>query len=451
MRWSEKKWAVFEELERKPHPISLKELLRSLGPLHKERSIRRYLVEMLNEGLINRIGNRRATLYEVPKKSYSEVLREIDSCFSEKSLHTIHLIRKPLFLRPPVTYVAEWLAAYVPNYTYYVPKHVRMELENQGKRSKNTASAGTYAYKIFRRLLIDLSYNSSRLEGNTYTLLDTARLLFEGKGIEGKPDEEKLMILNHKEAIRYLVDHAGRIKISIDTLCTFHYLLADGLIDPQYVGKIRSHGVRICGSTYIPYENPRRLSALFHEIAFKASQIHDPHEQSFFLLVHLSYLQPFIDVNKRTARLGANIPLVQRNLVPLSFNDIEREDYISAIIAIYELQDIQPLLDLYVYSYLRTCAQYDSTVEGLGIDAIRVQYRSQRRAILHDIIACKLHDIALKEHILSTTKQQIPLEDQEDFIEDIYQDLEQMDVSRLAGLGITADQLKSWQADLQRM
>lgn len=90
--------------------------------------------------------------------------------------------------------------------------------------------AGTYAHQLYNRLLIDLSYNSSRLEGNTYSLLDAPRLLLEGKSAEGKLDEEKIMILNHKEAIAHLLRNAGRIHIDTNEICTLHYLLSDGLV-----------------------------------------------------------------------------------------------------------------------------------------------------------------------------------------------------------------------------
>ena len=103
----------------------------------------------------------------------------------------------------------------------------------------------------------------------------------------------------------------------------------------------------------------------------------------------INLMRPFIDVNKRTARLSANIPLITNNLVPLSFKDIEKEDYISAVIAIYELQDVRPLVDLYVFSYLRTCAMYDSTVKAIGFDEIRVRYRKERRELIRDIIMRK--------------------------------------------------------------
>src|SRR6202030_2042468 len=108
----------------------------------------------------------------------------------------------------------------------------------------------------------------------------------------------------------------------------------------------------------------------FERIIKKAALIENPYEQSLFLLIHITYLQAFSDVNKRTARLSANIPLIKSNLVPLSFNDVDRDDYTSAVIAIYELQNVRPIVDLYVFSYLRTCALYDSTVKTIRFDEV---------------------------------------------------------------------------------
>lgn len=122
----------------------------------------------------------------------------------------------------------DWFDIYQPNSSFYIPLELRLHLYKEGKRSTFSAPAGTYAHQIFNRLLIDLSYNSSRLEGNTYSLLDTKKLILEGASPEGKLDEEKIMILNHKEAIRYLVNTAPRLKIDKDTICTLHYLLSDG-------------------------------------------------------------------------------------------------------------------------------------------------------------------------------------------------------------------------------
>jgi fido (protein-threonine AMPylation protein) len=397
---------------------------------------------MIQNGLIKKTGNRRSSKYQIEQNIN---IQQAPSCFSPKSLPAVALVRRPLYERPPVAYSHEWFDAYKPNHSYYIPENIRTQLYKEGKRSRKEDPAGTYAHQIFNRLLIDLSYNSSRLEGNTYSLLDTKRLILEGKDVRGKLDEEKIMILNHKEAIRYLVDRASFISPSLETFFSLHFLLSDGLVETQYAGKIRDHGVRIGGSTYVPFENQNILQSQLIQIAKKASLIEDPYEQSFFLLVHLTYLQPFIDVNKRTARLSCNIPLIKQNLVPLSFNDVEREDYIAAVLAIYELQDVQPLIDIYAFSYLRTCSLYDITIKALGFDEVRVRYRAQRRAIVREIILSKLHGLPLSNYITSQTYQQIPPEDQQSFLEDIEEDLKYIDESRISGLGVTPAELTLWQ------
>jgi hypothetical protein len=186
------------------------------------------------------------------------------------------------------------------------------------------------------------------------------------------------------------------------------------------------------------------LQLQLERIVEKAALIENPYEQSLFLLVHISYLQAFEDVNKRTARLCANIPLITNNLVPLSFNDIEKDDYISAMIAIYELQDVRPLVDLYVFSYLRTCALYDTTVKATGFDEIRVRYRQERRALIRDIILDKLVGGRLKMYIDSHIDRMIPEKDQTAFLKDVMEDLQEMDQSRIVGLGITTKELEEW-------
>lgn len=265
-----------------------------------------------------------------------------------------------------------------------------------------------------------------------------------GTSAKGKLDEEKIMILNHKEAIRYLVDNADKIAVNLQTIYTLHYLLADGLVEAKYVGKVRNHAVRIGGSTYLPFEDPKRIEEQLTKISDKAALIKDPFEQSLFLLVHISYLQAFSDVNKRTARLCSNIPLVPKNLVPLSFNDIEREDYISAMIAVYEFQEVLPMVDLYVFSYLRTCVAYDSTMKAVGFDEERVRYRQERRQIISEIILKKLTGNKLRDYAKAEIEKQIPEIARQAVLTDLGEDLEQINPSRLAGLGVTSEQLNVW-------
>ena len=433
-----KKMAVLCQLQAETHPISLQDLLCKLGEGYAERSVRRWLTELSEEGLVQKLGHKKTTKYQLTPPTVSRR----DTCFQKESQLIIEKVRRPVYERMPVTYNTEWFDSYHPNKTFYIPLKSRLQLYAAGKRLQKDEPAGTYAHKIFNRLLIDLSYNSSRLEGNTYSLLDTQKLLFEGSSAEGKLDEEKIMILNHKEAIRYLVETAPRLSVTAQAIYTLHYLLSDGLIESHYAGKVRDHGVRIGGSAYIPFEDPKQLEFQLNQIIKKASLIEDPYEQSLFLLVHLSYLQAFTDVNKRTARLATNIPLIKHNLVPLSFNDVEREDYTSAIIAIYELQNTKPILDLYLFSYMRTCQMYDATLKAVGFDEIRVRYREQRRALIRDIILRGLFGKAARDYIRAYPLQK--KEDQASFIEDVLEDLQDMDESRIVGLGITLEELKTW-------
>lgn len=443
MKGKEKKIGVLHQLSQEAEPINLSELLIKLGSEYSERSVRRWLLEMITEGLVEKSGQSKSTKYQVLKRG-SRDINKIASCFGLESTRIVEQIKRPIYERAPIVYADDWIEAYRPNVTFYIPLENQTQLEKAGQRSKQEDPAGTYAHQIFNRLLIDLSYNSSRLEGNTYSLLDTQRLLLEGSSAEGKLDEEKIMILNHKEAIRYLVDNAPRLTISDETICTLHYLLSEGLVEARYAGKIRDHGVRIGGSTYIPFEDKKQLQIRLNRIIEKAALIKNSYEQSLFLLIHITYLQAFTDVNKRTARLSANIPLIKSNLVPLSFNDVNREDYTSAVIAIYELQEIRPILDLYLFSYMRTCAMYDSTVKTIGFDEIRVRYRQQRRDIIRHIILNKLKGVPMQEYISNQSIQFIKKEDQTSFIEDVMEDLKEIDLIRITGLGITPDQMHAW-------
>lgn len=437
-----KKFLLLEHLSTQEMPITLHQLLDISGKEYSDRSVRRWLTELINEGLVEKSGQKRGTKYQIIRRV--EEVSQGNEPFTAESKKTIEQVRRPLYERNPISYEEDWFNAYVPNDTFYIPLETRLRLVKAGKRVREEDPAGTYAHQIFNRLLIDLSYNSSRLEGNTYSLLDTERLLLQGASAEGKLDEEKVMILNHKEAIRYLVDTAPRLSVSVETISTLHYLLSDGLVENRYAGKVRDHAVRIGGSTYIPLENPKKLQAQLGHIVEKAAQIKDPYEQSLFLLIHITYLQAFTDVNKRTGRLSANISLIKENLVPLSFNDVEKDDYNSAMIAIYEFQNVKPLVDLYKFSYMRTCIMYDSTVKAIGFDEIRVRYRQQRRALIREIILKKLVGEKMQKYISSQSQKIADDQERANFIEDVLEDLKEIDLSRIAGLGISGDQLSSW-------
>ncbi|MBX3287919.1 MAG: Fic family protein [Acidobacteria bacterium] len=252
--------------------------------------------------------------------------------------------------------------------------------------------AGTYARNILNRLLIDLSWNSSRLEGNTYSLLETQRLIELGESASGKDLIETQMILNHKAAIEYIVESAEDKEITPHEVKSIHALLSDGLLgDPSASGRLRSIAVNIGGSVYVPLENPPLIQDMFDLFIEKLNLIDDAFEQSLFAIVHLSYLQAFEDVNKRTGRLVANIPLVKKNLKPLSFTDVEQSAYVSAILGVYEKKDVSLLRDLYVWAYNRSAHRYSAVQQSLGEpDPLKLRYRSVIQEIVRTIILEKI-------------------------------------------------------------
>ncbi len=441
MSKNQDKVAVFERLKEQETPISLPELLNALGQDYSDRSLRRWLAEWVKKGIVLKKGKKRGTRYLVIKEKSIEPTHIY---FSQANQKIIEQIKEPYELRKPVSYQLKWLSEYRPNIDFYLSSTQLMELNQVGSRAKKYGAAGTYARQIYNRLLIDLSYNSSRLEGNTYSLLETEKLIVDGTPSPGKLDEEKTMILNHKEAIRFLVDKCEQIHINEAMICSLHYLLSDGLVASDYAGKLRDYGVRISNTTYIPLENPKLLKKHLNEICSKANLIKNPFEKSIFLLAHIAYLQPFVDVNKRTSRLSANFPLFHANLVPLSFDAIKQSDYIDAMIAIYELNNIKPLVDLYVHSYRRTAELYDATVEAIGFDRVRVQYRQERREIIRHIVSKKLHGLKMDHYIQSESDKIANPGDQEQLIRNIQEDLEQLGPQSIAGIGITSNQVAAW-------
>jgi len=413
------------------------------------KTLQRRLASLIDKGRIVKTGEKKATKYysakipiEADKGQKKDRVHEI---FSPKSQNALKFLETPLYAREKMTYKREFLDNYVPNEIAYIPKDMGKRLFQEGKRFDEELAAGTYARQICQRLLIDLSYNSSRLEGNTYSRLDTQKLVEEGISAEGKIHEETVMIMNHKEAILFLVENAQDIELSSLTIRNLHHLLSQDLLaNPEACGNIRKIEVDIGKSTYKPQGNPHILKELFELILFKARKIKDPFEQSFFLLIHLSYLQAFEDVNKRTSRLSCNIPFIKLNLCPLSFTDVSREDYTTALLAIYEKNDIAPMLDLYCWAYVRSCEQYGVVRKSLGeIDAFRIQYRQQRKDVMGQVVKRGLHGKQTEDFIEKFCHEH-GINDIDKFTAMTLVDLSTLHAGAIIGLGITEAQLNTW-------
>lgn len=297
-------------------------------------------------------------------------------------------VRAPIQERQPVGYNRTFLDAYKPNETSYLPAETRQHLAQLGQSPDGAKPAGTYVRQIYSRLLIDLSWNSSRLEGNTYSLLETERLIELGEAAEGKDAREAQMILNHKAAIELLVEQAEEVGFNRYTILNLHALLSDNLLaDPQASGRLRAIPVAVAGTVYRPLEIPQLIEECFQRILDTAAAIEDPFEQSFFVMVHLPYLQPFEDVNKRVSRLAANLPFVRANLSPLSFVDVPERAYTDGVLGVYELNRVELLRDVFIWAYERSCARYAAVRQSLGEpDPFRMRYRTLLAHTVADIV-----------------------------------------------------------------
>ena len=303
---------------------------------------------------------------------------------SAEAVRVQQRVRRPIAAREPVGYKEQWLEEYEPGDTWYLPEKVREHLAEVGRSPEEGRPAGTLARDLLDRLLIDLAWASSRLEGNTYSRLDTKNLLEFGQQATGKDQAEAQMILNHKRAIEFLVEEVDTVRVDVRTLQTLHAFLSEDLLpNKEDEGRIRTIAVTIGGSVYTPMAIPQKLDEVFRRMVHVAHNISNAFEQAFFLMVHVPYLQPFVDVNKRTSRLSANIPLIRGNLCPLSFVDVPESDYVEATKGIYEENRIELLRDLFVWAYERSAAQFRVVRESLPApDPFRAKYRE----LLHEAV-----------------------------------------------------------------
>ena len=399
---------------------TLEQITKVLQPAPPRRTLQRWLALLVERNLVLLEGGGRSSRYRL-QSAPSETApvaepstgRRVDLEVSRDGQAVRDAVQRAIHERQPVGYHRQFLDGYRPNETTYLPAALRRHLAEIGGTSGGELPAGTHARQIFHRLLIDLSWNSSRLEGNTYSLLETERLLELGRSAEGKDARDAQMILNHKAAIELLVDHAEEIGFNRYTILNLHALLADNLLsDPQAGGRLRAIPVTIGGTVFHPVEGPQIIEECFDQILATATAIKDPFELAFFVMVHIPYLQPFEDVNKRLSRLAANIPLIRRNLCPLSFVDVPARDYLDGILGVYELNKIELLRDVFAWAYERSCARYAAVRRSLGEpDPFRLRYRKALAEIVEAIIREAMDPSAAVRFIHRQVDEKAPPED----------------------------------------
>ena len=345
--------AIEAVVARNPDGASVAQIADALAEPGARRTLQYRLRALVNSGRLRLTGDGRAARYYIGNVKPPAPTAESEGAsivpLTADGEKVRAYVRQPIAARRPVGYDRAFLDKYRPNSTFYLTSEDRARLAAVGKPQIEASPAGTYAKQILNRLLIDLAWNSSRLEGNTYSLLDTRRLLDFGEAAEGRGQREAQMILNHKDAIEFLVASAEEIGFNRYTVLNLHALLANNLLaDPGAVGRLRHIVVGIDGSTFHPLEIPGLIEECFDQLLATAAAIEDPYEQAFFVMAQLPYLQPFDDVNKRVSRLAANVPLIKANLVPLSFTDVPSDLYTQAMLGVYETNDTSLLRDVSV-------------------------------------------------------------------------------------------------------
>lgn len=443
-----------------PDGLGIEALTQLTGNRLPRRTLQRRLALLVSQGRIQTAGEARAVRYLCRPQSAQanasahsnaadagDSAQAIDEAYvplSPEGAEIKAFVRQPRTQRPPVGYRVAFLQQYQPNQTAYLPPALREQLHAMGRSPAEQTPAGTFARDILNRLLIDLSWASSQLEGNTYSRLDTERLIELGQAAQGKGALETQMILNHKQAIEYLVLDPANARLSPDTHIALHAFLADGLMaDPSAVGRLRRRAVEIGGSVYLPVALPQRLEELFGIVVQMAADIQDPFEQAFFLMVHLPYLQPFEDVNKRVSRLAANIPFIRHNLCPLSFIDVPQQAYVDAMIGVYELNRIDLLRDVFVWAYERSCQHYVAVQQNLVLpDLFRLRYRQALSEVVADLV--KGDEAATAANVANKLPSAVAEADQHDFIQLVLQEFAALHTGNAVRFGIRPLELAAW-------
>ena len=422
------------------------------------RTLQRRLSLLIDLKRVVADGHRKGRRYRVPvshkvnagsvawKFTVGEPQVEVYVPISRASEPIKQAIRAPIQNRRPVGYQRSFLDDYQPNVTYYLQAETRQRLLNIGRALDSERPAGTFARRIFSRLLIDLSWNSSRLEGNTYSLLETERLLEQGEAAETKDAREAQMILNHKAALELLAEQADEVGFNRYTILNLHALLVDNLLsDPTAGGRLRQIRVEIGGTVYQPLEVPQLVEEYFDKVLNTAAAITDPFEQAFFALVHLSYLQSFEDVNKRVSRLAANIPFIRENLCPLSFVDVPEQAYIDGVLAIYELNRVELLRDVFVWAYERSSARYSAVRQSLGEpDPFRLRYRELISKVVTEVVLSGMDREATVALAKRFTSEEVSAQDQARFLEMVETEIMSLHEGNIARYRLRPAEYHAW-------
>lgn len=316
---------------------SSKEIYNNVEISASYATLKRILSKLVKAHILSTVGQGKATKYLI-SPTY-QLLEPIDiNSYFEKEID--QRVIKPSFNFSLINSV-------IAKHSILTESEVKKLHTLNLKFQSNIAQLSENEYKIeFERLAIDLSWKSSQIEGNTYSLLETERLLKEKVTATGKTKEEAIMLLNHKEALDFILDNPDYLfPLSVSTIEDIHTILTKDLSIER---NLRKRRVGISGTNYTPLDNEFQISEALTQACNVINSKQNVFEKALLTLVLISYIQPFMDGNKRTARIVSNALLIHANSCPLSFRTVDSMAYKKALLLFYEQNNISGFKALFI-------------------------------------------------------------------------------------------------------
>jgi Fic family protein len=322
----------------KNHPrCTSQEILDGLNLDMSLATLRRKLQELVAEDLINTIGELKSRKYEI-SNGYN-IIRPIDvDQYFEKEIDERIIQDK---------FNSELISETLQNIFIFTNTELDQLNNLQEKFTSNSSKLSKSEYKNeLERLAIDLSWKSSQIEGNTYSLLETERLLKDKETAAGKTKDEATMLLNHKDALDFIIKNPNYINpLTISSIEDIHSILIKEL---DISRNIRSRRVGISGTNYKPLDNEFQIKEAVESMCTLINSKKNVFEKALLSLVLISYIQPFSDGNKRTARIISNAILINNHFCPISFRTINSIEYKKAMLVFYEQTNISPFKKVFI-------------------------------------------------------------------------------------------------------
>ena len=319
---------------------SSKEIFESIDISVSYATLKRILGKLIEDNYLSVQGLGKATRYSI-SPTY-QVIQPIDI----KAYYEIEIDDREIIEIFNFDIINEVLA----KYSVFTDSELRILNELQSKFIQNISKLSENEYKKeFERLAIDLSWKSSQIEGNTYSLLETERLLREKETAAGKTKEEASMLLNHKDALDFIIENPNYLNpISVSKIEDIHSILVKELAVERNLRKKR---VGISGTNYKPLDNEFQIHEALQNTCDVINKKTNVFEKALLALVLISYIQPFMDGNKRTARIVSNAILLSENYCPLSFRTVNSIDYKKAMLLFYEQNNISNFKEIFINQF----------------------------------------------------------------------------------------------------